>query len=73
LSSQAEPLESIELKRGTVMIKSFTLAEYLQDLEFLVNIDSGSYTPAGTKKIMEFYLFSQEIYMLLLVYHWGYK
>lgn len=44
------------------MTKSFTLAEYLQDLEFLVNIDSGSYTPAGTKKVMEFF---QEKFNLL--------
>jgi len=34
---------------------AFDLAAYLKDLEYLVNIDSGSRDPAGTAKIAEFF------------------
>lgn len=33
----------------------FDLDGYLKDLEYLVNIDSGSYLPAGTAKMAEFF------------------
>lgn len=36
-------------------MKSFDLSGYLKDLEYLVNIDSGSYNPEGTAKIADFF------------------
>ncbi len=34
---------------------NFTLESYLKDLEYLVNIDSGSRCPQGTKKVADFF------------------
>jgi glutamate carboxypeptidase len=36
-------------------MKIFNLADYLNDLKYLVNFDNGSYTPAGTAKVAEFF------------------